>query len=140
MFLLYINGGWANFRISQEKNTFWACFLGSELKFIFLWKVQLFMLFKLSFKFFAHKSLSWITEKRDVLSKNSLGFETKLSNESFTHVKESNGPRIEPWGAFASALTHIECWPYRTTLCFFPFRKFVKNFSKLNVTLRASVI
>ena len=67
------------------------------------------MLFKLLFKFFAHKSLSCITEKRDVSSKNSLGFETKLSNKSFTHVKESNGPGIEPWGAPTSTSTHIEC-------------------------------
>ena len=36
------------------------------------------------------------TEKSDVSSANSLGFEIKLLGKSFTYIKKSSGPRIEP--------------------------------------------
>ena len=131
MLLLKINEGWDDL---QEKRTSWACLLGSGLKLIFNWKTQLCILFKSSFKFFADKSLSNITEKRDVSSANSLGFETRFSDKSFIHIKKSSGPRIEPWGTPASTLTHVEFWPFRTTLCFLSFRKSAKVFSKLPAT------
>ena len=120
--LLKINEGWDSFWILREKRTSWACLLGSGLKVIFHWKAQLFILFKSSFKFFADKSLSNITEKRDVSSANSLGFETRFSDKSFIYIKKSSGPRIEPWGTPASTLTHVEFWPFRTTFCFLSLR------------------
>ena len=82
--------------------------LGSGLKLIFHWKAQLLILFKSSFKFYADKFLSNITEKRDVLSANSLGFETKSSEKSFIYIKKSSRPRIEPWGTPSSTLTYVE--------------------------------
>ena len=101
---------------------------------IFRWKTQLFILFKSSFKFFVDKSLSNITEKRDVPSANSLGFETRFWDKSFIYIKKSSGSRIEPWGNPASTLTHVEFWPFRTSLCFLSFRKSAKVFSKLPAT------
>ena len=134
MVLLKINEGWDYFSILREKRSSWACMLGSGLKLMFHWKAQLFILFKSSFKFFSDKSLSNITEKGNVSSANSLGFETKFSDKSFIYIKKSSGRRIEPWGSPASTLTHVEFWPFRTTLCFLSFRKFVKVFMKLPAT------
>ena len=59
-------------------------------------KILIFILFKSSFKFFADKSLSNITEKRDVSPANSLGFKPKYSDKSFIYIMKSGGPRIEP--------------------------------------------
>ena len=72
------------FEFCKKKETSSVCLLGSGLKLIFNWKAQLFILLKSSFKFFADKSLSNITEKRDVPLANSLEFE----------IKKSSGPRI----------------------------------------------
>ena len=69
------------FEFCEKKRTSWACLLGAGLKLIFHGKAQLFILFKSLFKFFADKFLSNITEKRDVSSANSLGFETKFSGK-----------------------------------------------------------
>ena len=135
MLLLYTNRVWANFRILQEEKIFWVCFFGFELKIVFHWKFQLFILFKSSLKYFARESLSCITENRDVSSETSLGFETKLS-EMF---KKSNGSRIEPLGTPTAKMTYTERWLFRITLWFFPFRKSVKGFSKLPASVRQAL-
>ena len=122
------------FEFCEKKGTSWACLLRSELKLIFHWKVRLFILFKSSFKFFADKSLSNITEKGNVSSAKTLGSETKFSDKLFEYIKKSSGPRTEPWGILASTLSHIEFWQFRTTLCFLSFKKFAKVFSKLTAT------
>ena len=124
MLLLKINEGWDDFWILREKITSWDCLLGCGLRLVFHWKAQLFILFKSSFKLFADKSLSNITEKRDVTSGKSLGFKTKFSDKLLKYIKKSSGLRIELWGTLASTLTHVEFWPCRTTLGFLPFRKF----------------
>ena len=133
MLLLTINESWDDFLILRKKRTSWGCLLGSWLKLIFHWKVQLFILFKSSFKFFADKSLS-NTRERDVSTAKSLGFETKFSDKSFKYIEKSSGRRIEPWGTPASRLIRVEFWPFRTTLCFLSFIKFAKVFSKLPAT------
>ena len=115
----------------QEKITSWACLLRSRLKLVFHWIAQLFLLSKSWFNLFADKCLSFITDKSDVSSSNSLGFQTKLSGRSFTYIKKSSGPRIEPWRTSASIFAHFECWPFKTTLCYLLFRKLVKVSSKL---------
>ena len=111
-----INEGWDDFWILQEKRTSWVSLLGSGLKLIFHRKTQLFILFKSSFKFFPDKSLSNITEKRDVSSVNSLGL-LYILGKSFIYIKKCSGQRIEPWGTLSSTLTHVEFWSFRTTLC-----------------------
>ena len=90
-----------------EKITSWVCLLGSGLKFIFHWKAQLSILFKSWFNLFADECLSSVTEKIDVSSANSLGFEVKFSDKSFKYIKERSDPRIEPWGTSASAFAHF---------------------------------
>ena len=117
--LLKIKEGWDDFWILPEKITCWACLLGSGLKLIFDWKAQLLILFKSSFKFFANKSLSNITEKRNLLSVFS--DKTKFSDKSFIYIQKSSGPRIE-------------FWLFRTTLCFLSFRKSAKVFRNLPAT------
>ena len=88
-----------------RKNNFLGLLIGSGLKLIFHWKAQLFILFKSSCKFSADKSLPNNTEKKDVSSANSLGFETKFSDKSFVCVKKSSDSRIEPRVSPASTLT-----------------------------------
>ena len=122
-----INESWDDFWILWEKITSWACLLGSRLKLIFHCKPQLFAMFKSSFKFFA--DLSNITEKRDVSSANILAFEPRFTEKSFIYIKKSSGLRIEPSRTPASILTHVEFWPFRTTLCLLSFRKSAKVFS-----------
>ena len=105
MLLLKLNGGWAHFWILQEKRTFMILLIGVWIKTNYQLKSTSFILFKSSFKFFADKSLLCITEELDVWSANSLGFETKLSDNSFIYFKKSSGPRIEPRG------TKLPQWP-----------------------------
>ena len=90
-----------------RKNTSWACLLAPGLKLIFHWKVQLFILLKSSFKFFAVKSLLCITEKSDVPSASSLGFEIKLSDKLFIYINKRSGPRKELWGTPALTLKSL---------------------------------
>ena len=89
-----LNVGWVDFGSLLEKITSWACLLGSVLKFIFYWKAQLFILFKSWFNLLADKYWSFITEKSDVSSANSLELETKLSGKSVIYIKKYSGPRI----------------------------------------------
>ena len=127
--IIKMNGVWADFWILLERIRSWVCLLRPGLKLFVHLKNKLFILLKSSFKFFADKSLSCITEERDVLSA-----ETKLLDQSFIYIKKSSNPRIEPGGTSASTVNHVECWPFRTTLCFLLFRKFAKEFSKLHRT------
>ena len=43
------------------------------------------------------------------------------------------GPRVEPWGTPELTFAYVECWPFRTTVCFLPFRKLVQVSSKINL-------
>ena len=81
MLLVKTNEAWDNFWILREKIIAWECLFGSGLNLIFHWRAQLSILFKLTFKFLADKFLLNITEKKDVSSANSLGFETKFSEK-----------------------------------------------------------
>ena len=87
-FLSKLNVGWVDFWSLREKITSWACLLEPELKLIFHWKAQLFILFKSWFSSFVDKCLSFITEKSDVSSVNSLGFKVKFSGTSFIYIKK----------------------------------------------------
>ena len=101
-----LNHGSFDLLIFLEKITFWACFLGSRLKFIFHWNVHLFIFFRSSFKFCAGKVTSWTTEKSKVSSGSSLGFETNLSEKSLINIKKKRGPKLDPWGTPALRLAH----------------------------------
>ena len=67
------------FEFCQKKNYFLNFFAKIWIKtFFFHWKAQLFVLFKLSFKFLAGKSLSVITEKMHVLIKVGINLVTVI--------------------------------------------------------------
>ena len=57
--------------------TFWACLLGSGLKFIFYWKAQLLILAKSLFSLFADVFMSCVTENKDMPSANSFALEKR---------------------------------------------------------------
>ena len=84
--LLKFNDGGFGLISFLEKITSCACLLRSGLKLIFHWNAHLFIFFISSFKFFADKVISWTTEKKEVSSANSLGFEIKLSERSLTNI------------------------------------------------------
>ena len=95
---------WVDFWSLREKKISWACLLGSGLKLMFHWKTQLFFLFKSWFNLFAYECLSFIYEKSDVSSANSVGFEIKFAGKSYIYMKKISGPKIEPWGTPAGHL------------------------------------
>ena len=86
--LLNTKEGWGIFFVLRLKMTSWACLVGSGLKLIFHWKVQLCIISKSLLRSFAEVWLSWITENNDVSS----------STPAVTFV-------------------HVETWPLRTTCC-----------------------
>ena len=53
------------------------CLLGSGLKFIFHWKIQLLILAKLLLSSFADVFMSCVTDNKDVSSVNSLALEER---------------------------------------------------------------
>ena len=72
------NGEWLIFFDFWLKKTSAAYLLGSGLKFIFLWKAQLLLILAKSlFSSFADMFISYVTEKIDVSSINSLVLEEK---------------------------------------------------------------
>ena len=80
--LLNIKSGWLGFLILGEKITSWACLEGSGLKPIFHWYGQLLIFNKSLFKTFADEVISQTTEKREVSSAKSLGFDDNLVDKS----------------------------------------------------------
>ena len=76
-----------------RKKNFLGLLVGIRINTHFHWKAQLFNLFKSSFKFFANKSLSNTTGKRDVTSANSSGFETRFSKKSFIYILRKGAVR-----------------------------------------------
>ena len=79
------------------KMTSWACFAGSELKFIFHWKAHLFIFCRSLIRLLAVFSGVLTVENKDVLSANNLGLHWRLSNKSIIYVRNKSGPNIESW-------------------------------------------
>ena len=57
----------------------------------------------------------WTTENSDVSSAKSLTFEFKPLGKSLMYIKNSKGPRINPWGTLALTPAPDECWSINTT-------------------------
>ena len=55
---------------------------------------------------------SCTTEKDEVTSSKSLGFELK-SDKSLIQIKKRKGPRIDPSGTSAEIFDHFECWSFK---------------------------
>ena len=92
------NGGWLTLLILLLKITFWACLLGSELKFIFHGKAQALILLKSLFKLVVVELIFWTTEKKKASSANNFGFQFKSYDKSLIKIRKNEGPRIDPWG------------------------------------------
>ena len=116
---------------SLGKSNFLSLLLGCGLKLIFHWNAKLFIFFRSSFKFFFFKVISWTSEKRQVSSANSLGFETKLSERSLINIKKKRKPRTDPWGTLVLTLAHEKYRPFKTTVSFLTLRKSNIKFNKL---------
>ena len=129
--LLNTSGGWNIALDFQLKITSCACFLGSELKFIFHWNSHLFVLAKSLFSSRAEVLLSWITENKDVSSAKSLAFEDNPSDKSLIYIKNNNGASMEPWGTPAPTSDYSETCLFNKSLCFLFLRKSHKRLSKL---------
>ena len=108
-----------------------ACFVGSGLKLILKWNAHLFIFAKSLFSSIAEVLLSWITEKKDVSSENSLAFEDNPSDKSLIYIKYNNGPSIEPWGTSTLTSDQSETCPLNKIFSFLFLRKSHKRFSKL---------
>ena len=116
---------------SLGKSNFLSLLLGCGLKLIFHWNAKLFIFFRSSFKFFFFKVISWTSEKREVSSANSLGFETKFSERSLINIKKKRKPRTDPWGNLVLTLAHEKYRPFKTTVSFLTLRKSIIKFNKL---------
>ena len=62
----------------------------------FHWKDQSLIFFKSPLSRPADTVISWVTEKKDVLSANSLTLDDKLSDKSLVYIRNNNEPNIEP--------------------------------------------
>ena len=112
------------------KMTSCVCFFGSGLKLIFHWKAHLFI----SIKFYSVQEQRYCyygSQETRTYRQHSLAFEENPSDKSLIHIKNNNGPRIEPWGTPALTSDQSEAGPFNTTLCFLFLRKSHKRFSKL---------
>ena len=58
----------------------------------------------------------------------------KEVKKSLIYIKKRSGSRIDPCGTPAEIFDHLECWPFKTTLCLLSFRKSIEIFNKLTVT------
>ena len=96
-----------------------AYLLGSGLKLIFHWKVQLLINVKSLLISLAEVPMSWTTENKEVSSANNLHSLLRPSGKSLTYIKNKRGPRMEPCGTHARISTQEEHWPFKSTLCFF---------------------
>ena len=116
---------------SLGKNNFLNLFAGIRIKTHFPWNAKLFISFRSSFKSFFFEVISWTSEKREVSSANSLGFETKLLERSLINIKKKRRPRTDPWGTLVLTLAHEKYRPFKTTVSFLTLRKSNIKFNKL---------
>ena len=116
--LLKFKDGWFGLLSFLEKIISCASLLESGLKLVFHRNAHLFIFLRSSCEFFADKVISWTTEKREVSSANSLGFESKLSERSLINIKKKRGLRIDPLWTPTLTLGQEEYWPFKTTLAF----------------------
>ena len=59
---------------------------------------------------------SFTIQKREVLSAKSFVVEERLLLRSFIYIKKRRCPKIEPWGTPAVTGSHVDDWPFETTL------------------------
>ena len=83
------------------------------------------ILFRSLFKLVVDVFISRTIENSEVSSAKSLEFVVKSSERSLLWIKNSSDPGIDSWGTPASILVHEEYFPFKTTLCFFKFKKSV---------------
>ena len=97
---------WKGFTVFWEKITSWACLVRSGLNIIFHSYVHSEILFKPLFT----------TEKIDVSWAKHFTFNIKLLGRSFTCIKNSNEPKIDPCSKPALISSHREFLPLSKTL------------------------
>ena len=117
-------GGYISFTL-RLKMTSWACLVGSEIKFIFHWKTELFIIFKSLLRSFADAWVSCTTENEEVSSANSFTLVVRPSIRPLIWIKNNKEPRMEHWGNRALMFFHVEA-----SRCFLSFQKTFKMFSK----------
>ena len=72
--------------------------------------------FKSLFRWYWDKLTSFTTEKREVSSAKSFAVEERLLLRSFIYIKKRRGPKMDPWGTPAVTGSHLDDWPFKTTL------------------------
>ena len=101
LFKLKFSGRCDVFLFYEKKKTSSHFLLGSGLKVIFHWFAQTFVLRKSLFKLVADTLILSTTEKKIRL---------------FMQIKNSNKPRIDPYGMPVSVLDLEDSWPFNITL------------------------
>ena len=119
MLLSNIKPGWFLCEVLRLNMISWACFVGSGIKLIFHCRVHSFISERLLFNRLAESVIILTAENSGVSSAKSLTLELKPLDKSLIQIKNSKGPRIDPWGTPALTFAHEECWPFNTTLWFY---------------------
>ena len=70
------------------KITFCACLVGSGLKFVFHWNVQVLALNSSLFKLLTDLVIFFTTVNKDVSSANNFGLDAKSSNKSLMYIRK----------------------------------------------------
>ena len=104
--------GWFLCEILRLNMISWACFAGSGLKLIFHTIAHSFILKRSLFNRLAQSLILGTTENSNESSAKSLTFEFKPLGKSLMQIKNSKGPRIDPWGTPTLTSAHYECWPF----------------------------
>ena len=114
--LLKIKGGCDTSFNFQLKIISGTCLLGSVLKLIFHWNVQILTFIKWLFSSFAEVLMTCTTVKRDVSSPNNFVLEDESSDKSFTSINSNDGPRMEPCETPALTFSHVNFWPSKSQI------------------------
>ena len=126
--------GWSSFLAFLLDMISFVCLVKLGLKTTFYWKAQLLVTVKSLFRIAAFNWMSLSTEKRDLLSAQSLKFEDTPFDESLMQLKNNNTPKIEPWRTPALTFSQDECYLVRKTRCLQQNRKSCKGFLRFPET------
>ena len=89
------------------------------------------ILYKVLYNWFEEVSVLCITENKDVSFETNFAFGDRSSVRSLIYAIKRRGPKIDPWGTAAVALTFEKSCSFKVTLCFLSFEKTDKILSSL---------
>ena len=133
-----------NFGSKNKPRGFWSltwwtgfssCLHGSRLKFIFHCNANSEIFVRSLFRLTVLLVITCTVENKEVLSAKIFALDCKLFGKWFMSIKNNKGPKIDPCWTSAFTFVHDQNWPFKTTLCWRFFKKYIKRHSSLSFIL-----